>query len=155
MIDLRELNELTLRVTLALEVRGIELGAEQFKAIVREDNDIYRILKVVGAILFEEERGGSPRRETTRSDGEGTAAATRAAYHAVAQSHQAGTPAPREEADTTPLFALQDRFTMGSVAVARGTRVCLGSATTSTANRAATKAVRRKRWARSARLAPV
>jgi hypothetical protein len=44
-IDLKELNELTIRVTLALEIRGIELDREAFMAMVRKDSNISRVLQ--------------------------------------------------------------------------------------------------------------
>ena len=44
-IEPGELNELTLRITLALEMRGIDFDGEAFKALVRGDNDVAHVLK--------------------------------------------------------------------------------------------------------------
>ena len=43
-VDLGELNDLTLRIALALELRGIKLDAERFRAIIRSDNSICHVL---------------------------------------------------------------------------------------------------------------
>jgi len=57
-IDVSEVNELTLRITMALEVRGIEFDGDKFKAMVRRDNSVTHVLAVIGAIMFGETIGG-------------------------------------------------------------------------------------------------
>ena len=108
-IDARELNELTLHITLALEIQGIELNAESFKTMVRKNGDISRVLRgkssedlpctsrsdsspqtltlVIGAIIFgntmEGKRKGVDAEEARREGAQRDEAETYAAMKAV------------------------------------------------------------------------
>ena len=129
-INLKELNELTLRLELTLEMLGIDLDGEAFKTMVRKDNDISHVLKVIEAIMFEEtidgkevdEYADEARHDEVRQD---DLVGALAAASVVGRIRRLANSTGSDEVDETPMFTLQDRFTRGSVAAARGTRVSL------------------------------
>jgi len=128
-INLKELNELTLRLELTLKMRGIDLDGEAFKTMVRKDNDISHVLKVIEAIMFEEtidgkevdEYADEARQDEVRQDDlVGMLAAS-----VIGRIRRLANSTGSDEVDETPMFTLQDIFTQGSVSAARGTRVSL------------------------------
>lgn len=139
-IDLKELNELTIRVTLALEIRGIELDREAFMAMVRKDSNISRVLQLVGAIVLGDTISGNhadqhageacPDGVSQEDWSLAPAPANKAGPLQLANWQQGRTSRPTphttsNDGDAAPMFALQERLTRGSVAAARGRRVSL------------------------------
>jgi len=172
-INLKELKKLTLRVKISLSERGVDLDEALFMAMVRKDNDISTILKVIAAIMFEDElidgmgfeqyaeearmeeqrqneltgslraAGAMSRFRRIASGASATSKATQEAEkdemlqgdlagsllaaRALSRLHRIASCATAESNDgrATQMFTLQDRYTKGSVDVARGTRVTL------------------------------
>lgn len=136
-INLRELKELTLRIKIELGERGIDLDEEQFATLVRKDNDISQVLKVIAAIMFDEtidDRTLSEyieeahEEEQRQDDLVGSlliGGATLARFRRLASANKDD---PDEViAELGTMFTLHDRYTRGSVDVARGTRMTLSS----------------------------
>ena len=135
-INLKELKALSLRIRLSLQEKGIDLDEESFQSMVRLDPDISTVLKVVGAIMFEEESidgknldeyADLARREVERQNeltGSLFAAGSALARLRKIATTYASAESRGEEVEAT-IFTLQERYTQGSVDVARGTRVTL------------------------------
>ena len=125
-VDLGELNDLTLRIALALELRGIKLDAERFRAIIRSDNSICHVLngKPNGEFMcaprdfIPDSTSASATAVHLFGDTNVEEACRTVTWGNVPRSREVATPA-------APLFVLQDRLTRGSVAAARGIRPCL------------------------------
>lgn len=139
-INLKEIKVLTLRIKFTLAEHGIDLDEGQFMAMVRKDNDVGQVLRVVGAIMFEDEKidgkdfkdylAESLKHEARQNElvpslmlTSTIARLKRIAEDANAQDFD------DEEADEMPMFMVQDRYTRGSVDVCRGSRVTLSKNT--------------------------
>jgi len=103
-ISERELSDLVLALRIRLEAQGIDLDINKFKAMVRKDDDITHIITGMGKIMFDDEA------EQLDQDRLSAAISSR-----------------EEEEDLVSMFAIQDRFTGGSVAAARGSSVSLST----------------------------
>ena len=131
-ISLKELNVCTLRMRIELEQRGVDFDEDRFKTLVNKDNDISQVLKVIAAILFEELIDDTDLNEYTLDAMEDEArkdsftSTIRVAGHLKLLGR--GFTFDEEDAH---LFVLQDRYTVGSVEVARGNRTTLSRATSS------------------------
>eukprot|EP00581_Thalassiosira_minuscula_P005578 CAMPEP_0183736718 /NCGR_PEP_ID=MMETSP0737-20130205/50077_1 /TAXON_ID=385413 /ORGANISM="Thalassiosira miniscula, Strain CCMP1093" /LENGTH=252 /DNA_ID=CAMNT_0025970801 /DNA_START=94 /DNA_END=852 /DNA_ORIENTATION=+ len=140
MINLKELNVLTLRIKVQLDAHGVDLDEDRFKAMVRKDNDISHVLKVVGAIMFDDAIDGKniddyadeAQWEEARQDNlVGTLGLASVIARMRRLSSKIGEPIDIGDGDNvvdnTGMFTLQERFTQGSVDIARGTRVSLSN----------------------------
>jgi len=102
----QELSDLVLALKIRLEAQGIDLDVNKFKAMVRKDDEITNIITAMGKIMFDDE---SEQLDKDRlSD-------------AISSCEE------EEEEDLMSMFAIQDRYTGGSVAAARGTSVSLST----------------------------
>lgn len=134
-INLKEVRMLTLRIKLSLEQRGIDLDEKAFMALVKKDNDISHVLKVVGAIMFEDESiddqdfgeyvEDALQSSERQSEMVGSMMLASSAFNRM-RKLATGSSGEIED-NETPMFTLQERFTQGSVDVARGTRVTLSN----------------------------
>jgi len=100
----KELSDLVLALRIRLEAHGIDLDVDKFKAMVRKDDDIAHIITELGKIMFDD--------ETEHLDQDRLSAA-------VSSSE--------EEENLMSMFAIQDRYTRGAVAKARGSSISLST----------------------------
>jgi len=100
----KELSDLVLALRIRLEAHGIDLDVDKFKAMVRKDDDIAHIITELGKIMFDD--------ETENLDQDRLSAA-------VSSSE--------EEENLMSMFAIQDRYTRGAVAKARGSSISLST----------------------------
>ena len=99
-INERELADLVLALRIRLEVQGIDLDEQKFKAMVRRDDDIANIITVLGENMFHDDEEDFDQ-DKLNSSTEG------------------------EEESLLSMFVIQDRYTKGSIARARGSSVSL------------------------------
>lgn len=117
-IDFRELNELTLHVQMKLSSHDIDIDTDQFKAMVRKNNDVTNVLKVVEEILFAETTEYSPEApqdEIEEEEEEERAVGGLVAAGALAKFKRLGNSVRVDEEDTKedapPMFTMQhDEF---------------------------------------------
>ncbi|KAL7544161.1 LOW QUALITY PROTEIN: hypothetical protein ACHAWF_010110 [Thalassiosira exigua] len=134
-INLKELNILTLRIRLNLEVYGVDLDEEKFMAMVRKDNDINHVLKVIAAILFKDkiderdlgDYAEEALQESARQDQ--LVGSLLTAGSMLGRIRRLAKEAEVEDDDDAEMFTLDERYTRGSVDVARGTRITLARGT--------------------------
>ena len=123
----------------------IDLDEEQFQSMVRLDNDIEKVVKVIAAIMFEDESidgkgldeyAEQARLEETRQNE--LTGSLFAAGSALARLRKLASSASATSGEEypAPMFVLQDQYTQGSVDVARGTRVTLSKSSHSQPSRA-------------------
>ena len=102
----KELSDLVLALKIRLEAQGIDLDVDKFKALVRKDDDIAHVITALGKIMFDD--------EAEKLDQDRLSAAISSCEE--------------EEVNLmTNMFSIQDRYTRGSVAAARGSSVSLST----------------------------
>lgn len=97
-----ELSKLVIALRIRLEAQGIDLDIDQFKAMVRKDDDIAHIIRSLGKIMCED-----------HFDQDRLSAADKSTCE--------------EEESLMSMFVVQDRYTRGAVAKARGSFISLSS----------------------------
>lgn len=104
-INEKELSDLVHSLQIRLEAQGIDLDVDKFKAMVRKDDDICQIIGSLGKIMFDDI-------ETDNLDQD--------ILHADKSSNE-------EEENLMSMFVVQDRYTRGAVAKARGSSISLST----------------------------
>jgi len=97
----KELSNLVIAMRIRLEAQGIDLDIDKFKAMVRKDDDIAHVIRSLGKIMFDD--------------------------HFDQDQLSADKPSCEEEENLMTMFVVQDRYTRGAVAKARGSFISLSS----------------------------
>lgn len=98
----KELSKLVIALRIRLEAQGIDLDVDKFKAMVRKDDDIAHVIKLLGKIMFDD-----------HFDQERLSAADDMSCE--------------QKENLMSMFVVQDRYSKGSVAKARGSFIPLSS----------------------------
>lgn len=132
-VDMRDVPILALQLKIHLEAHGIVLDTDKFEIMLSQNNDISHVLKFCSHILFEEEK---------EKDEEIEDEIDSADYRELSSVKEE----ELDMDDMVDMFEVQDKYTRGSVAVARGTRMTLMNAPASCNRRRTTvlKKARRK-----------
>jgi len=96
------LSKLVIAIRIRLEAQGIDLDIDKFKAMVRKDDDVAHVIRSLGKIMFDD-----------HFDPDRLSVADQSSYE--------------EEENLMSMFVVQDRYTKGSVAKARGSFISLSS----------------------------
>lgn len=104
-INEKELSDLLYALRIRLEAQGIDLDVDKFKAMVRKDDDIAHIISSLGKIMFDDIEADHLDQDILLAD--------KSSYE--------------EEENLMSMFVVQDRYTRGAVAKARGTSISLST----------------------------
>lgn len=116
-IDLKELPLLSMRLKTHLEEMGVELDVGMFEAMIREDNDISNAIKFCADILDEDE-GGDDDDKSVESEG----TFDLEAFAQTLDEEGNLTNQKLTKKDRLTMIRVTDKYTKGSVEVARGGR---------------------------------
>jgi len=119
-IDQRESHILSLRLKIMLEPYGITLDTRMFEDMIREDNDVSNILSFCGTLLFQDEESGS-------DDSVGSANSDEDAIDFESFCKTLGTDEepPMTYEEKCSMITFNDKYSKGSVEVARGGRMSM------------------------------
>lgn len=101
-----ELSDLVFAIKIRLDAHGVDLDVDKFKAMIRKNDDVAHIIKGLGKVMFDD--------ESEQLDQERISAVS---------SSSCG----ENEENFISMFAIQKRYTRGSVASARGSAVPLNT----------------------------
>ena len=111
-IDEKDIPIITLKLQIQLEAKGIILDVESFEDMIREDNNVTTALKFCGDILFNDEEGDEEDDESVDS----------------VMSFDFDFAGPRNHKENRlSMFSIQEKYSKGSVEVARGARASIVS----------------------------
>ena len=133
-IDLKDIPIITLKVQIQLEAKGINLDAESFGDMIREDNNVTAALKFCGDILFQDEE------EDSDDDSEMSIDFDISDFDVSGQfkGNQSRTMTEKRMS----MFSIKDKYSKGSVEVARGKRSTIAPKT-ETRRKTMTKQIRK------------
>lgn len=118
-IDLEELPLLSLRLQIQLEPYGIKLDASKFKAMIKEDNDISNVLKFCADVLF---KGDSNDNDDDDSSVDSELTFDFESFCRTIVDEGETKMTHDEKAD---MVTVEEKYSRGSVEVARGKRMTL------------------------------
>mmetsp|Transcript_27107 Transcript_27107/g.57573 ORF Transcript_27107/g.57573 Transcript_27107/m.57573 type:complete len:398 (-) Transcript_27107:279-1472(-) len=121
-IDSKEAPLLALRLQMQLEPYGMKLDTDTFVTMIREDNDIFNVLKFCGEFLFEGETNDKGDNEHSVDDSEVTFD-----FEPFCRSLDMDSDQPKKLAfeEKAGMATVDDKLCKGSVEVARGGRMTL------------------------------
>mmetsp|Transcript_2574 Transcript_2574/g.5465 ORF Transcript_2574/g.5465 Transcript_2574/m.5465 type:complete len:395 (+) Transcript_2574:155-1339(+) len=119
-IDLHELPLLSIRLGLQLQPYGIKLDTSKFEAMIKEDNDISNVLKFCAEVLFDGDSEDKTDNDDNSVDSEVTFD-----FESFARSLDADGPPRMTVAEKMSMITVSEKYSRGSVEVARGKRMTL------------------------------
>lgn len=118
-IDLHELPLLTIRLQLHLDPFGIKLDTHMFENMIKQDNDVSNVLKFCGDVLYGDEDEGSD------SDDDSVDSQVTFDFEAFCKEIDEDSAPKMSRKERRSMVTIDDRFSKGSVEVARGNRMTL------------------------------
>eukprot|EP01082_Thalassiosira_pseudonana_P004843 g4167.t1 g4167 contig15:479678-481380(+) len=123
-IDPKEAPLLALRLKIQLTPFGVELDTNRFEAMIKEDNDIGNVMKFCGEVLFAMTMNDDEEEDDDYDDGVDSELTFEDLCKQIAEEEDAGFHEMTTE-DKMSMISVQDKFSKGSVEVARGKRMTL------------------------------
>lgn len=118
-IDGKEIPVLGLRIQIQLEPYGIKLNAQKFETMIEEDNDISNVMKFLAEMLFEGEiQSGDSVCSDLTFDFE-------TFCKSLSEAPDEATSLKMTYAEKASMVSIDEKFSQGSVEVARGKRMSL------------------------------
>lgn len=119
-IDLKELPLLSIRLQLHLDPFGIKLDNHMFENMIKQDNDISNVLKFCGDVLY-----GDDEDEGSDSDDDSVDSQVTFDFEAFCKEIDEDSAPTMSRKERRSMVTIDDRFSKGSVEVARGNRMTL------------------------------
>mmetsp|Transcript_11389 Transcript_11389/g.24702 ORF Transcript_11389/g.24702 Transcript_11389/m.24702 type:complete len:401 (-) Transcript_11389:206-1408(-) len=119
-IDLKELPLLSIRLQLHLDPYGIKLDKHMFETMIKEDNDISNVLKFCGDVLY-----GDDEDEDNGNDDVSVDSQVTFDFEAFCQEIDEDSPHRMSRNERRSMVTIDEKFSKGSVEVARGHRMTL------------------------------
>jgi len=119
-IDEREVPLLSLRLNIMLEPYGITLDTQMFEDMIREDNDISNVLNFCGKLLYQDEDDASADSVESIDSNEDTLD-----FESFCKNLGSDEEPPMTYEEKLSMITVNDKFSKGSVEVARGGRMSI------------------------------